>query len=217
MRKALDSWDFPDSGAQVALISPVLVKAMGGEGLVKKASLQIKDAGNHLMYTTGAVFVVISHREEVTGLVTKTHQMAYISSSVEDVVLSCKAMESLKIGANLDDRKKKNGSPRRIIDYQNLNNAVPCHTNITQSPFMCVSACPPRKKKSILDAKDGYHSVPLKKGERQAVTEFICEFGCYRCIGSGQGLICSGDAYTHRFDNITSQFINVFSFFLQMW
>ena len=27
--------------------------------------------------------------------------------------------------------------------------------------------------------------------------------------GSGQGLICSGDAYTHRFDNITSKFANV--------
>ena len=100
-------------------------------------------------------------------------------------------------------------SPRRIIDYKNLNNAVPRQTNITQSPFMCASACPPRKKKSILDAKDGYHSVPLKKGESQAVTEFLCEFGRYRCIGSGQGPICSGDAYTHRFDNITSQFTNV--------
>ena len=74
---------------------------------------------------------------------------------------------------------------------------------------MCASACPPRKKISILDAKDGYHSVPLKKGESQAVTEFLCEFGRYRCIGSGQGPICSGDAYTHRFDNITSQFTNV--------
>ena len=47
MRRALDSWAFPDSGAQVTLISPVLVKAMGGDGLVKKASLQIKDAGHH--------------------------------------------------------------------------------------------------------------------------------------------------------------------------
>ena len=56
---------------------------------------------------------------------------------------------------------KKDGSPRRIIDYKNLNNAVPCQTIITQSPFMCASACPPRKKKSILDAKDGYRSVPL--------------------------------------------------------
>ena len=60
MRRALDSWAFPvDSGAQVTLISPVLVKAMGGEGLMKRASLQLKDAGNHLMDTTGAVFVMI--------------------------------------------------------------------------------------------------------------------------------------------------------------
>ena len=106
MRRALDSWAFPDRGAQVILISPVLVKALGGEGSVKKASLQITDAGDHLMDTTGAIFVVISQRDEVTGLVTKTHQMAYISSNVEDVFLSCEAMESLKMVANLDDRKK---------------------------------------------------------------------------------------------------------------
>ena len=67
MRRALDSWAFPDSGAQVTLISLVLVKAMGGEGLVKKASLEIKDAGNHLMDTTGAVFVVIALRETKDG------------------------------------------------------------------------------------------------------------------------------------------------------
>ena len=104
---------------------------------------------------------------------------------------------------------KRDGSPRRIIDFKNLYNAVPRQTNITQSPFMCASVCSPHKKKSILDAKDGYHSVPLKKAESQVVTEFLCEFGRYRCVGSGQGLICSGDAYTHRFDNIASQFTNV--------
>ena len=97
---------------------------------------------------------------------------------------------------------KKGGSPRRIIDYKNLNNAIPRQTNITQSPFMCASACPPKKKKTLLDAKDGYHSVILALGESREVTEFLCEFGRYRCVGSGQGLICSGDGYTHRFDNI---------------
>ena len=106
MRRALDSWAFPDSGAQVALISPRLVKVMGGEGLVIKASFQIKDGGDHIMETTGAIFVVISQRDKVTGLVKKTHQMAFISSNVEDVVLSHEAMESLKMVANLDDRKK---------------------------------------------------------------------------------------------------------------
>ena len=74
---------------------------------------------------------------------------------------------------------------------------------------MCASACPPKKQKTILDAKDGYHSVVLEMGESREVTEFLCEFGRYRCVGSGQGLICSGDAYTHRFDNITSKFQNV--------
>jgi hypothetical protein len=104
---------------------------------------------------------------------------------------------------------KKDGSPQRIIDYKKLNNAIPRQTNITKSPFMCASDCRLGKKKSILDAKDGYHSVVLEKGESRAVTEFLCEFGRYRCIGSGQGLICSGDAYTHRFNNITSKFQNV--------
>ena len=48
---------------------------------------------------------------------------------------------------------KKDRSPRRIIDFKNFNNAVPRQTNITQSRFMFASACPLRKKKSILDAK----------------------------------------------------------------
>ena len=47
---------------------------------------------------------------------------------------------------------KKDGSPRGIIDYKNLNNAIPRQTNITKSQFMCASACPPRKMKLILDA-----------------------------------------------------------------
>ena len=58
------------------------------------------------MDTSGAIFVVIPQRDKVTGLVRKTHQMAYISSNVEDVVLSREAKESLKLVANLDDRKQ---------------------------------------------------------------------------------------------------------------
>ena len=96
-----------------------------------------------------------------------------------------------------------------MIDYKRLNDAIPRQTNVTQSPFFFASACPPGKKKTIMDAKDRYHSVVLAEGESLEVTEFLCEFGRYRCVGSGQGLICSGDAYTHRFDNITASFTNV--------
>ena len=60
---------------------------------------------------------------------------------------------------------KKDGSPRRIIDYKHLNNVIPRQTNITKSPFMCASACPQKKQKTILDAKDCYHSVVLEMGE----------------------------------------------------
>ena len=71
---------------------------------------------------------------------------------------------------------------------------------------MCASACPPKKKITLMDATD---SGILALGESREVTKFLCEFGRYRCFESGQGLICSGDAYTHRFDNITSKFMNV--------
>ena len=106
MRKPLDSWCFPDLGAQVTLINPGLVKALGGEGLVQGATLQIKDAGGYIMDTTGCIFVVISKRNEKTGVVTKSHQQAYILVNVEDIVISRESMESLRFVSDLDDRKK---------------------------------------------------------------------------------------------------------------
>ena len=62
------------------------------------------------------------------------------------------------------------------------------------------------RKKPLLDAEDGYHSVILAEGESREVTKFLCEFGRYRCVGSGQGFVCSGDAYTHRFNKISQNF-----------
>ena len=53
----------------MTLINPSMVKAMGGASLVKNASLLIKDAGGHLMKTQGAVFLVISRKDRVTGLI----------------------------------------------------------------------------------------------------------------------------------------------------
>ena len=61
-RRSLDSWCFPDSGAQVTLISPALVKSLGGDGLVQRATLQIKGATGHIMNTSGCIFIVISKK-----------------------------------------------------------------------------------------------------------------------------------------------------------
>ena len=59
---------------------------------------------------------------------------------------------------------KKDGSPRRLIDYKNLNNAIPRQTNITQSPFFCAQACPPRKKKYSFRCKGRISFCGIKKG-----------------------------------------------------
>ena len=49
MRKVVDSWSFPDSGAPVVIIPPAMVSAMGGNSLVVPAKLQITDAGGHAL------------------------------------------------------------------------------------------------------------------------------------------------------------------------
>ena len=94
MKLAIFGLAFSDSGAQVTLINPSMVKAMGGVSLVTNASLLIKDAGEHLMNTQGAVFIVVSLKDKVTGLMRRSHQMAYVSLQAEDVVLSREAMET---------------------------------------------------------------------------------------------------------------------------
>ena len=62
------------------------------------------------MKTSGCLFIVITRKDEQTGVFQKTHQQAYISADVDSVVLSREAMESLKLVSDLDDRKKANVS-----------------------------------------------------------------------------------------------------------
>ena len=83
-----------------------MVKARGGAGLVTNASLLIKDAGGYLMNSQRAVFIVISLKDKVTGLMTRSHQMAYVSQQAEDVVLSREVMETFGLVKKFDDRKK---------------------------------------------------------------------------------------------------------------
>jgi len=63
-RKSIDTWSFPDSGAQVTLICPKLVRALGAEDLVQQASLQIKGATGHVLKTSGCLFVTITRKDE---------------------------------------------------------------------------------------------------------------------------------------------------------
>ena len=64
---------------------------------------------------------------------------------------------------------------------------------------------PSGKKKSVFDAWNGYHSVPIRECDRHLNT-FITPWGRYRYCTTPQGYIASGDGYTRRFDEIVADF-----------
>ena len=58
---------------------------------------------------------------------------------------------------------KKDGSSRGAVDLQKLDTATRRETHHTPSPFNQVSVAPARTKKTVLDACNGYHSLPLSQ------------------------------------------------------
>ena len=55
---------------------------------------------------------------------------------------------------------KKSGEPRRTVDIQALNAHATRETYHTMSPFHQARLIPPNTKKTVLDAWNGYHSIP---------------------------------------------------------
>lgn len=102
---------------------------------------------------------------------------------------------------------KKNGKPRRTVDFQPLNAHATRETHHTQSPFHQVRSVPYNTKKTVSDAWNGYHSVPLRHEDRH-YTAFITPWGRYRYCTTPQGYISSGDGYSRRFDEIVYDFPN---------
>ena len=98
---------------------------------------------------------------------------------------------------------KANGKPRRTIDFQELNNVTSREVHHTPSPINLVAQIPAGKKKTVLDAWNGYHSLMLDPESRD-LTTFNTEWGRYRYLRGPQGFHGTGDAYTRRFDDITS-------------
>lgn len=98
---------------------------------------------------------------------------------------------------------KKDGKPRRTVDFQALNVHATRETHHTPSPFIQARSVPHGKKKTVLDAWNGYHSVPICPEDRH-LTTFITPWGRYRYKTAPQGYIASGDGYTRRYDEIVS-------------
>ena len=97
---------------------------------------------------------------------------------------------------------KANGKPRRTIDFQELNKITHREVHHTPSPINLVASIPGKTLKTIVDAWNGYHSLPLDEQSKH-LTTFITEWGPYRYCRGPQGYHGTGDAYTRRFDDIT--------------
>ena len=102
---------------------------------------------------------------------------------------------------------KKDGTIRRAVDFQSLNRHAIRETHHTQSPFHQARKVPPNKRKTIFDAWNGYHSVPLHPDDCH-LTTFITEWGRYRYKTLPQGYMAAQDGYSHRFDEIVADIPN---------
>ena len=71
---------------------------------------------------------------------------------------------------------KKNGKPRRTVDFQQLNKHATRETHHTQSPFQQARFVPQNHKKSVFDAWNGYHSIQLHEDDKH-LTTFITPWG----------------------------------------
>ena len=96
---------------------------------------------------------------------------------------------------------KQNGEPRRVVDFQALNDHAPRQTHHTETPWSLVSSIPPNQVKTVLDCFHGYHSVPIAEEDRPYTT-FLTPYGRYRYKTCPQGFLAAGDAYSHRMDLI---------------
>ena len=101
--------------------------------------------------------------------------------------------------------RKHDGSPRRTVELSPLNKFCQRETFAMESPFHLARRIPKDTWKTVTDAWNGYHSVPLRQSDRH-LTTFITPFGPWRYTGAPQGFLSSGDGYNRRFDAILSSF-----------
>ena len=102
---------------------------------------------------------------------------------------------------------KKDGKPRRTVNFQPLNQYSSRQTHHTMSPFHQATSIPANTVKTVLDAWNGYHSVALEESCRH-LTTFITPWGRFRYCTAPMGYLAAGDAYTDRFDRIIKDIQN---------
>ena len=75
------------------------------------------------------------------------------------------------------------------------------HTS--NSPFNLAISVPPNSVKTVFDAWNGYHAIPVKEADRRFLT-FTTNLGLFRYKKATQGFLSIGDGYNRRLDDLTS-------------
>ena len=101
--------------------------------------------------------------------------------------------------------RKHDGSPRRTVDLSPLNKFCQRETFAMESPFQLARRIPKDTWKTVTDAWNGYHGVPLRDSDRH-LTTFITPFGRWPYTRAPQGFLSSGDRYNRRFDAVLAEF-----------
>ncbi len=96
---------------------------------------------------------------------------------------------------------------QHTVNLQNLNRECLRETHHTPPPFHLVNQIPRNMYKTVLDAKDGYHSIELDESSRD-LTTFIIEWGKYQYRHDPQSFTATGDFYTRCTDEIMKDFRN---------
>ena len=66
--------------------------------------------------------------------------------------------------------RKHNGDPRRTVDLSLLNKLCKRESFSSDSPFKIARRIPSKSWKTVTDAWNGYHSVPLRECDRHLTT-----------------------------------------------
>ena len=100
--------------------------------------------------------------------------------------------------------KPGSNKPRRTVDMSSLKKASYRLTHPGAPPFLEAQSVPSNTFKTVTDAWQGFHMIPLHPDSRKYTT-FITEDGMYQYLRLPQGDHVSMDAYNARFDMITKQ------------
>ena len=90
---------------------------------------------------------------------------------------------------------------KHYYHYYYYNKHCNRETFASESPFHVARKIPQSTWKTVTDAWNGYHSVPLRESDRH-LTTFITPFGRWRYTRAPQGFLSSGDGYNRRFEAI---------------